>query len=45
MVIIPDKGVLELDLNGSWDFLGEEPGRVVPVPGALLALGVSVVPE
>ena len=45
MVIIPDKGVLELDLNGSWEFLGEEPGRVVQVPGDLHALGVSVVTD
>lgn len=45
MVIIPDKGVLELDLNGSWEFLGEEPGCVVQVPGDLHALGVSVVTD
>ena len=45
MVIIPDKGVLELDLNGSWEFLGEEPGCVVQVPGDVHALVVSVVTD
>ena len=45
MVIIPDKGVGELSLNGSWEFMGEEPGCCVQIPGDLYAMGIHTVTD